>query len=322
MESKEKFIPTYREILKAQKKITPYIYQTPIFQNEWINKLTNSIIFFKCENLQKTGSFKLRGATNALLNYIEQAKKYGVVTHSSGNFAKALSYISSKLNVKTTVIMPRTSPAAKITGVLENNSDIIFSEPTLLDRQSKLDNFLLHQDAVFIPPYDDPYIIAGQGTATVEFIYSLGNSNQLDYLIAPIGGGGLISGTAIASKFLSPRTKVIGGEPKGADDAYRSKRDKKIYPSVNPKTIADGLLTSLSELTFSIILNKVDQILTVSEEMIVKAMKIIFSKMKIIIEPSSAVAFAVVLQYNEMFRNSKTGIILSGGNLDIEDLPF
>lgn len=322
MKNKKKYIPNYRHILGAKERITPFIIETPILKSEWIDKFTNCSIYFKCENLQKTGSFKIRGATNALLNYFDQAKEFGVVTHSSGNFGKALAYISNKLGVKAVVIMPRNAPTSKINGVLEYNAEVIFCEPTLSARQKALEEFLRFEKFVFIPPYDNPHIIAGQGTAAIELFSYLDKITQLDYLIAPVGGGGLISGTAIASKFLSPGTIIIAGEPEGADDAYRSIREGKILPSQNPKTIADGLLTSLSELTFSLIRNNVDKILTVKEESIISAMKIMWNELKVIVEPSAAVAFAVVLQYYKMFTGSKIGIIISGGNVDLDNIPF
>ncbi|MGQ9819617.1 MAG: pyridoxal-phosphate dependent enzyme [Candidatus Kapaibacteriales bacterium] len=322
MKNNEKFIPNFKDIQNARASISEFIYTTPVLINETINQWTNAAIFFKCENLQKTGSFKIRGATNAILNYFDRAKKYGVVTHSSGNFAKALSFITRQLSIKATIIMPRSAPEIKINGVKANGATIIFCESTLESRQAALNDFLAHYDSVFIPPFDDSYIIAGQGTATIEFYEFLKPTIQLDYLIAPVGGGGLISGTAIASKFLSPKTKVIAAEPEGADDAFCSFRDRKLYPSSNPKTIADGLLTSLSELTFSIIRTYVDSVLTVKEENIVKAMELIFNEMKIVVEPSAAVALAVVLQYKNNFENANVGIILSGGNVDIKKLPF
>lgn len=322
MKNNEKFIPNFNDIQNARTSIAQYIYNTPVLFNETINQLTNANILFKCENLQKTGSFKIRGATNALLNYFDKARKFGVVTHSSGNFAKALSHIAKELGVKATIIMPHNAPEIKINGVKANGANIIFCESTLESRQSTLNDFLTHHNSVFISPYDDPFIIAGQGSATIELIEFLNNSIQLDYLIAPVGGGGLISGTAIAIKFLSPKTKIIAAEPEGANDAFRSFRDGKLYPSTNPKTIADGLLTSLSELTFSIICNYVDFVLTVKEEAIVNAMEMIYNEMKIVVEPSGAVPFAVVLQYNHIFERAKIGIILSGGNVDLKKLPF
>lgn len=322
MKNNEKFIPNVKDIHNARALIAQFIYTTPVLTNETINRLTDANILFKCENLQKTGSFKMRGATNAMLNYFDKAKEFGVVTHSSGNFAKALSFIAKKLDVKATIIMPQNAPAIKINGVKANGADIIFCESTLESRQFVLNEFLTHHNSVFIPPYDDSFIIAGQGTATLELFDSLNNTVKLDYLIAPVGGGGLISGTAIASKFLSPKTKIIAAEPEGADDAFRSFRDGKLYPSTNPKTIADGLLTSLSELTFSIMRNYVDFVLTVKEETIVYAMELIFNEMKIVVEPSAAVPFAVVLQYKNIFEKANIGIILSGGNVDLKMLPF
>lgn len=302
------------DIKKAHKSIKPFIHRTPALSSENINKIVGCSIFFKCENLQKVGAFKARGATNAVLSLSQDELSKGVATHSSGNHAAALAWAAKKQNVKAHIVMPRTAPQVKIDAVKGYGGDIVFCEPTLAARESTLEQVVKETGATFVHPYDNYNIIAGQGTAALELLEQV---SDLDLVMTPIGGGGLMSGTALSVSELSPKSKIIGVEPAGADDALRSFQQKKIIPSVNPKTIADGLLTSLSEKTFNIITKHVHEILTVREESIVQAMRLIWERMKIIVEPSSAVPFAAVLEHDLGKRFNRIGIIVSGGNVNL-----
>jgi threonine dehydratase len=317
--SKEILIPSYEDIIEAHKRIGNYLHRTPILTSKNLNEIAKCSLFFKCENFQKTGSFKARGAMNAVLSLPKDKLTNGVATHSSGNHAQALAFAAKIVGTKATIVMPRTAPKPKINSVASLNAEIIFCEPTLKSREETLSEVVEKTGAVVIHPYDNPFVIAGQGTCVKELFE---DGYELDFILAPVGGGGLLSGTSISTKFLSKNTKIFGVEPEGANDAYKSFRDNKIYPSVNPQTIADGLLTSLSERTFKIIKHNVDDIITVSEEMILQAMFLIFERLKIVVEPSGAVPFAGVLQHNSIFEKKKVGIILSGGNVDLSKLPF
>jgi threonine dehydratase len=305
-------IPNKADIEEAHKKIAPHIHRTPILTSESINKIFNANLFFKCENFQKAGAFKMRGATNAILSLKHEKLKNGVATHSSGNHAGALALAAKSLGVPSYIAMPENAPEVKILAVKEYGGNITFCKPTLADREATLESIVKQTNATFIHPYDDYRIITGQATCAKEVFEKL---EHLDYLITPVGGGGLLSGSILATKYFSPNTKVIGAEPLGADDAFRSIRDNNIYPSVNPNTIADGLLTSLSSKTFNIISDGVDRIITVKEESIKNAMYLIWERMKIIIEPSSATVLAVVMENKKMFENKNIALILSGGNI-------
>ncbi|MDA3859737.1 MAG: pyridoxal-phosphate dependent enzyme [Melioribacteraceae bacterium] len=306
--------PTKNDIELAHQNIKPYIHKTPILTSESINKIFNTQLFFKCENFQKAGAFKMRGATNAILSLSEDELKNGVATHSSGNHAGALALAANKLGVPSYIAMPENAPEVKINAVKGYGGNVTFCKPTLSDREKTLDEIVKKTSATFIHPYDDYRIITGQATCAKEIYEELSN---LDYLIAPVGGGGLMSGSILATKYFSASTKVIGAEPIGADDAFRSIRDGEIYPSVNPQTIADGLLTSLSKKTFGIIKEGIDRIITVEEESILSAMYLIWERMKILIEPSSATVLAVVMENPELFTNKRVALILSGGNISL-----
>lgn len=312
-------IPTYKEIEEANKRIAKFIHETPIFYSEGINHITNANLFFKCENLQKVGAFKFRGATNAVQLLSDDEAQQGVLTHSSGNHAQALALAAKLRGIKAHIVMPINSSRVKINAVENYGGEIYFCEPNLKARETKAKEIQESTGAVFIHPYDNPNIIAGQGTAAKEMFQILGT---LDAILAPIGGGGLMSGTAIATKFLSKYTKIYGVEPANADDARRSLEKGEIIEMINPNTIADGLRTSLSQLTFSILKDKVDNIFAVSEESIIKSMKLIWERMKIVVEPSGAVGLAAVLENPTLFKGKTIGIILSGGNVDLENLPF
>ena len=305
---------TKDEIISTRDRIQKFIHKTHVHASRIINEITGSNIYFKCENFQKTGAFKARGAFNAILSLPEFKLKKGVATHSSGNHAAALAYVASALGVASYIVMPHTAPKNKIEAVKSYGGKIIFCEPTLEAREKTLEKVVTQTCTTFIHPYNNYDVIKGQATAAMEFFEQI--DVKLDFILAPVGGGGLLSGTSLAAKYFSPQTKVIGAEPKGADDAFRSIRDGKIYPSVNPQTIADGLLTSLKKRTFKIIKENVSEILTVGEKSIVEALFLIMERMKIVIEPSAVVPLAAVLENKEKFEGKNVGIILSGGNLD------
>jgi threonine dehydratase len=313
------FLPEYPDIEKAHQTIHEYAHRTPVLTSESINKIVGGSLFFKCENFQKVGAFKFRGACNAVFSLSQEEMEMGVATHSSGNHAAALALAAKMRGIPAYIVMPETSPEIKKKAVAGYGAKITFCKPTLQARESTLAEVVKETGAIEIHPYNNFYVIAGQGTAAKELIEDAG---EFDIILTPVGGGGLLSGTAISTKKLMPDCKVIAAEPAGADDAFRSFQSKKWMPSEKPKTIADGLLTSLGERNFKIILEKVDDIVTVSEEKTVEAMRLIWERMKIIIEPSSAVPLAAILEGKVDVKNKKVGIILSGGNLDLEKLPF
>jgi threonine dehydratase len=312
-------IPTFQDIQKAHKTIAPHIHRTPVMTSMNINQLAGAELFFKCENFQKVGAFKYRGATNAVLSLGAQDAGNGVATHSSGNHAAALALAARNRGIKCFVVMPRTAPKPKIDAVRHYGAEITFCEPTLKSREETLETIVSRTGATVVHPYDNFRVICGQGTAAKELLEEF---PDLDSIFAPVGGGGLLSGTALAAKSMKPSIRVYGCEPANADDACRSFRTGQLLPSVNPKTIADGLLTSLSERTFTVIRAHVDDIFTVSEESILQAMLLVWQRMKIIIEPSSAVALAALLDNHLNFKGERSGIILSGGNVDLLNLPF
>ncbi len=312
-------IPTFENVREAAHRIRPFINRTPVLTSKSLNQIVGAEIFFKCENFQKVGAFKFRGATNAVQSLSEDKILKGVATHSSGNHAAALSLAARMRNTEAWIVMPRTAPSIKKEAVVGYGGKIIFCEPTLEARESTLNAIVEKTDATFIHPYNNPYVIAGQGTAALELLEEIPN---LDIVMTPVGGGGLLSGTSITVSSLSPQTQVIAAEPEGADDAYRSLQENRIVPSIHPKTIADGLLTSLGDLTFPIIKKHVHKIVTVDDDAIIKAMRMIWERMKIIIEPSAAVPFAAVLEKKIEVQDKRIGIILSGGNVDLEKLPW
>lgn len=313
------FLPDFTDIRKAHRIIQKYAHRTPVLTSASINKITGGNLYFKCENFQKVGAFKFRGATNAVFSLSEEEAHKGVATHSSGNHAAALALAAKLRGIPAHIVMPENSPVIKKKAVAGYGADITFCKPTLQARESTLKKVVEQTGATEIHPYNNFFVIAGQGTAAKELIEDKGN---FDLIITPVGGGGLLGGTAISVKHLLPGCKVIAAEPAGADDAFRSFQAKKFVPSENPKTIANGLLTSLGERNFKIILDKVDDVVTVSEENIVEAMRLIWERMKIIIEPSSAVPLGAVLENKIDIQDKKVGIILSGGNLDLGKLPF
>jgi len=312
-------IPVLADIRKAAERIEKYIHHTPVFTSRSINEITGAELYFKSENLQKVGAFKFRGACNAVFSLDDDVLSNGVATHSSGNHAAALALAARVKGIDSFIVMPENAPEIKKKAVAGYGAKITFCEPTLEARETTLAEVVRDTSATVIHPYNNFDVICGQGTCALEILEEIKGP---DIVMAPVGGGGLISGTAITVKNLSPLTKVYGTEPAGADDAYRSFKSGKLIPSVNPVTIADGLLTSLGELNFSIITKYVDDIFTVSEKSIVEAMRLVWERMKLVIEPSSAVPLAAVLENPEIFKDKKVAIILSGGNVDLAKLPF
>ena len=306
-------------INEAHTRIKKYIHCTPVLKSSSINKITGAEIFFKCENLQRVGAFKFRGACNAIFSLSNNEASKGVGTHSSGNHAAALALAAKIRGIKSQIVMPENSPEIKKKAVAGYGANITFCKPTLEARESTMKEVIEKTGITFIHPYNYAPVICGQGTAAKEFLET--NPN-LDVIITPVGGGGLLSGTAIAAKAIKPSIKVIAAEPKGANDAQQSFLSKSFVPSVNPNTIADGLLTSLGDITFPLILKYVDNIISVEEKTIVDAMRLVWERMKIIIEPSAAVSLAAILENPSLFKNKTVGIILSGGNINLNELPF
>jgi threonine dehydratase len=312
-------LPDLYTIKSASQRIKSYIHHTPLLSNASINKITGAEILFKCENLQKAGAFKSRGACNAVFSLTEDQLVHGVCTHSSGNHAQALARAASLRNIPAYIVVPETSPDVKVWGVKEYGGNITLCKPTLKAREDTLKEVVKETGALEIHPYNDYRIITGQATCGLE-IYE--EQDTIDIILAPVGGGGLLSGTALSSSYISPNTKIIGTEPVMADDAYRSFYEGRLIPSENPKTIADGLLTSLGSLTYPIIRDYVHDIVTVSEAGIVQAMRLVWERMKIIIEPSAAVPLGAILENKINVRGKRIAIILSGGNVDLDRLPW
>ena len=311
-------IPSKKELIKAHERIKHFIHKTPVLKSESINKIAGCNVYFKCENFQKMGAFKMRGASNALLQLSESERQLGVTTHSSGNFGQAVA-LSAKLSQTTaTIIMPSNAPNVKKEAVKGYGASVIECEPTLEAREKTANEFVNKTGASFLHPYNCYDVIAGNSTATIEL---LEQTEKLDSIIAPIGGGGLISVTALAATYFS-QAKVYGAEPEGADDAFRSFKKGEIIPMINPDTIADGLRTSLGDKGFEIIQKHVTDIFTCKEDEIIDAMRLIWERMKIIIEPSCAVPLAILLKNKSKFKNQKVGIIITGGNVDLAKLPF
>ena len=310
---------TLNDIQTAAERIRPYAHRTPVLTCASLDERVGAQVFLKCENLQKVGAFKFRGACNAVFSLSETEARRGVVAHSSGNHAQALSLAARLRGITAQIVMPDNAPAVKKAAVAGYGAQIIYCQPTLAAREAAQAEIIAASGAVEVHPYNNPRVIAGQGTATLELLSEV---PDLDAVIAPVGGGGLLSGTAIAAHGLSARVRVIAGEPQGADDASRSLAAGRIIPSVDPRTIADGLLTSLGELTFAIIQEHVEAIVTVSEEAIIAAMRFVWERAKMLIEPSAAVAVAVLWEGKHDLNGRRVGVILSGGNVDLERLPW
>jgi threonine dehydratase len=312
-------LPELSDIEAAHARIKQFVHHTPVLKSQKLNELFNCELYFKCENFQKVGAFKFRGATNAVLSMSPEEKLKGVVTHSSGNHAAALALAAGMNGIKANIVMPENAPVVKKNAVVGYGAEITFCKPTLQAREETTRQIMEKTGATLIHPYDNFNVICGQGTAALEL---LDEKNDLEIVIAPVGGGGLMSGTSTCVKGKSKIIRVIGAEPLNANDAFLSFTTGVLMPSVNPVTCADGLLTSLSELTFSVIRKNVDRILTAREETIIECMLLIWERMKIIIEPSSATVLAVVKENPHLFKGKKIGLIISGGNVDFRKLPF
>ncbi|MBK7131861.1 MAG: pyridoxal-phosphate dependent enzyme [Bacteroidales bacterium] len=312
-------LPTLADIKAAHERIRPFIHRTPVLTSNLLNEHFNCELFFKCENFQKVGAFKFRGATNAVLSLSDEEKRRGVVTHSSGNHAAALALAARMNGVKANIVMPENAPVVKKNAVAGYGAEITFCKPTQQAREENTRIIIERTGATLVHPYDNFNVICGQGTAALELLEDIKN---LDIVVAPVGGGGLLSGTSTCVKGINTSIHVVAAEPLNANDAYISFTTGKIAPSVNPLTVADGLLTSLSELTFSVIRKNVDDILTAKEESIIQCMLLVWERMKIIIEPSSATVLAIIKENPEKFRGKRAGLIISGGNVDFRKLPF
>jgi threonine dehydratase len=311
--------PTLDDIRAAAERIRPHAHRTPVLTCASLDRQVGATVFLKCENFQKVGAFKFRGACNAVFSLDEAEAARGVVAHSSGNHAQALALAARLRGIPAYIVMPRNAPAVKKAGVEGYGGRITLCEPNLAAREATQDQVVARTGATVVHPYNDPRVIAGQGTAALELLQEVPG---LDVILAPVGGGGLLSGTAIAATETVPGIRVIAGEPGGADDAFRSLAAGAIQPSVEPRTIADGLLTSLGNLTFPIIQQRVERIVTVSEPGIVAAMRFVWERMKILIEPSSAVPLAVLWERRFDLAGLRVGVIVSGGNVDLDRLPW
>lgn len=311
--------PSLEDIRQAHRRIEPFIHRTPVLTSGTIDRMAGGEIFFKCENLQKAGAFKIRGACNAVFSLSDDEAKRGVATHSSGNHAAALALAARWRGIPAHVVMPENSPHVKKLAVAGYGAEIVFCKPTLEARERALAEVVARTGANVVHPYNDLRVITGQGTAAIELCEQVQN---LDLVVAPVGGGGLLSGTAVAVALVSPKTAVIAAEPERADDAYRSFKSGHIVPSLDPNTIADGLRTSLGDLTFPIIQRYVRDIVLVSEEVIVEAMRCLWERMKILVEPSAAVPLGAILSRRLDVAGRRAGLIVSGGNVDLDRLPW
>ncbi len=311
--------PEFEDVVAARARIAPYVHCTPVMTSRYINGLVGAELFFKCENLQKAGAFKARGASNAVFGLSAEQAAKGVATHSSGNHGTCLSYAAGRRGIGCTVVMPRTAPQAKKDAVRGYGGRVVECEPSTSSREAVFAEVVAETGAEFVHPYNDARVIAGQATCSVELMEQVAG---LQAVIAPIGGGGMVSGTCLALSHLAPGVRIYAGEPEQADDAYRSLKAGHIIADDAPETVADGLKVPLKDLTWSFVQAHVHDILTVSEAEIVDAMKLIWKRMKIVVEPSSAVALAAILKNAEAFRGQRVGVILTGGNVDLDKLPW
>lgn len=312
-------LPTFTDVESAHQKIKSHIHRTPVLTNHQVDERAGARIFFKCENFQKVGAFKFRGACNAVFSLPDEQAANGVATHSSGNHAQAIALAAKIKGIPAHIVMPENAPEVKKRAVKGYGADITFSESTQEGRESTLAEVVGRTGATFIHPYNDARIIAGQGTATIELLDAY---PDLDIILTPVGGGGLLSGTAIAAHGINKKVNVIGCEPEIADDAWRSFRSGKLQPVERIDTVADGLRTSLGELSFACITQYVDDIVTVSEEQIIEAMRFIWERMNIIIEASCAVPVAALFHDKVNAKNKNVAVIITGGNVDLDHLPW
>lgn len=312
-------IPTLADIEMAHKAIAPYIHHTPVLSSQGLNEIAGCSLFFKCENLQKVGAFKMRGASCAVMALTTEEKARGIATHSSGNHAQAVA-LAAKLNgIPAHIVMPKNAPSIKRAAVEGYGATVYTSGNTITEREGLLEEVLQKTNATFIHPYNNYNVIAGQATAAKELHETI---TDLQVIIAPIGGGGLMSGTALYTHYAHPTVKILGAEPKNVDDAFRSLQSGKMETNDTIDTIADGLRTALGDKTFPIIMQHVEEIITVSEAEIVAAMQLIWERLKVVVEPSGAVPFAAILQQKERFKGKRIGVVFSGGNVDLTQLPF
>ncbi|WP_108386541.1 beta-hydroxyaspartate dehydratase BhcB [Yoonia sediminilitoris] len=313
------YIPTYDDMLAAHERIKPYIHRTPVLTSSYLNSLTGAELFFKCENFQKAGAFKVRGASNAVFGLSEEEAKNGVCTHSSGNHALSLSYAAGRRGIPCNVVMPRTAPQAKKDAVRGYGGTITECEPSTTSREEVFASVQARTGGNFVHPYNDPRVIAGQGTCSRELMEQ---TDGLDMVIAPIGGGGMISGTCLTLSHMAPEVQIIAAEPEQADDAYRSFKAGHIIADDAPNTVADGLKVPLKDLTWHFVSNHVTDILTASEQEIIDAMKLTWQRMKIVIEASCAVPLATIIKNKDRFAGKRVGVIITGGNVDLDKLPW
>ncbi|MDP0929600.1 pyridoxal-phosphate dependent enzyme [Paracoccus onubensis] len=319
MKDQAMYIPTLDDMKAARERIAPHIHRTPVLTSRMLNELTGAELFFKCENLQKAGAFKARGASNAVFGLTDAQAARGVATHSSGNHGTCLSYAAGQRGIPCTVVMPRTAPQAKKDAVRGYGARVVECEPSTSSREAVFAEVVAETGAEFVHPYNDPRVIAGQGTCSAELIEQI---EDLDAVIAPIGGGGMVSGTCLTLSNLAPKVKIYAAEPAQADDAMRSFKAGHIIADDAPKTVADGLLVPLKELTWHFVQRHVTDILTASDPEIVEAMKLIWKRMKIVMEPSSAVPLATILKNRDIFAGKRVGVIITGGNVDLDKLPW
>lgn len=312
-------LPIYADVLAAHERIRPYVHRTPILTSSYLDGLTGAELYFKCENFQKAGAFKVRGASNAVFGLSESKAAMGVATHSSGNHALSLAYAAGRRGIPCTVVMPRTAPQVKKDAVMGYGGRIVECEPSTSSREATFAEVVKETGAEFVHPYDDERVIAGQGTCSKEMIEDLGS---LDAIVAPIGGGGMVSGTCLTCSTIAPQTRIYAAEPEAADDAYQSIRKGEIVAYDAPVTVADGLKVPLKERTWHFVSRHVTDVLLASEDEIVDAMKLIWKRMKIVMEPSSAVPLATILKNPDVFAGKRVGVIITGGNVDLDALPW
>ena len=307
------------DIIDCHNRIKPFIHNTPVLTSTYINKLTEAEVYFKCENFQKMGAFKMRGAANAILKLSDEQKSNGVVTHSSGNHAQAISLAAKKIGIKAYIVMPSNAPEIKKEAVKGYGGELIECEPNLESREAVARDVVDSKRATFIHPSNNLDVIIGQGTASKELIEQYGS---FDHILVPIGGGALIAGSALAAKFFGDNCSVIGTEPFEVDDAYRSLISGKIETNISNNTIADGLRTQLGDKNFPIILNEVKKIIRITEDEIIDSMKLIWQRLKIICEPSCSLPLAGILKNKDEFKGKKIGVVITGGNIDLSNLRF
>ena len=313
------YVPTFDDVQIARERITPHIHRTPVLTSSYLNELTGAELFFKCENFQKAGAFKVRGASNAVFGLDEEKARIGVATHSSGNHALSLSYAAGRRGIPVTVVMPRTAPEAKKEAVRGYGGTIVECEPSTSSREAVFAEVVAESGAEFVHPYNDHRVIEGQATCSLELAEQV---EGLNAVVAPIGGGGMVSGTCLTLSNIAKDVEIFAAEPKNADDAYRSFKAGQIIADDAPQTVADGLKVPLKDLTWHFVSNHVTDILTATEEEIIDAMRLTWQRMKIVMEPSSAVPLATILKNKEVFAGKRVGVIITGGNVDLNKLPW